>query len=131
MAVKTYLLEVDGDKNVSINFKVNEFKCSDNSTKVLICEDLVYLVQKIREHYETVVTITSGYRTFEYNKSIGGTIKSQHLKGKAVDIQVKNIQPNEVYEFCKTIMVTGGLGNGKSFTHIDTRNNEELLTFEY
>lgn len=37
------------------------------------------------------VYITSGYRTPEYNKIVGGAPRSQHLKGNAADIYVNNL----------------------------------------
>ena len=44
------------------------------------------VVQKVRDHFGVTV-INSGYRGPELNKAIGGSEKSQHCKGEAVDIE--------------------------------------------
>jgi hypothetical protein len=41
MSVKTYSLKKDGEKNITKNFKVKEFKCNDGSDKILISTETV------------------------------------------------------------------------------------------
>ena len=36
------------------------------------------------------MTITSGYRTASHNTKVGGSRSSQHLLGRAADIQVQD-----------------------------------------
>lgn len=57
MGVKTYSVKTDGSKKLSENFKVSEFKCNDGSDKVLISDELVTLLQKIRDHFGAAVVI--------------------------------------------------------------------------
>ena len=44
------------------------------------------------------IRVTSGYRSPKLNRSIGGSTKSQHCKGQAVDIQFwdKGVMKNKV-----------------------------------
>ena len=44
------------------------------------------VVQKVRENFGVTV-INSGYRGPALNKAVGGSEKSQHCKGEAVDIE--------------------------------------------
>ena len=44
------------------------------------------LLQPVRNHLGPI-RISSGYRSKELNRAIGGSNKSQHSKGEAVDIQ--------------------------------------------
>ena len=44
------------------------------------------LLQPLRNHLGPI-RISSGYRSKELNRAIGGSTKSQHSKGEAVDIQ--------------------------------------------
>ena len=44
------------------------------------------LLQPLRDHLGPI-RISSGYRSKELNRAIGGSRKSQHSKGEAVDIQ--------------------------------------------
>ena len=69
------------------------------------------------------ITITSGYRTPEYNAYIDGAKKSQHMYGTATDIKVKNISPSQVYEVANRLYKDGGVSKYDSFTHVDVRGH--------
>ena len=53
--------------------------------------NMMYLVQyvldPIREAYGQPIIVTSGFRSSELNKAIGGSNSSQHTKGQAADIE--------------------------------------------
>ena len=122
MAVKTYSVKSQGNITLSTNFKVKEFSCKDGSDKVLIDSDLVELLQKIRTHFNSPVTINSAYRSSTYNAKIGGASKSQHVYGTAADIVVKGIAPLEVAKYAEYCLGNkGGIGLYSSFTHVDVR----------
>jgi len=46
----------------------------------------VRVFQPIRDHFETPIGISSGYRSEALNKAIGGSKTSQHSKGQALDL---------------------------------------------
>ena len=122
--VKTYSVKKDGSTYLKPNFKVKEFACNDGSDAVLISDELVDLLQKIRDHFGVAVTINSGYRTSSYNKKVGGVSNSQHVKGTAADIVVKGIDPLTVGQYVEYIMPDhGGIGVYQTFTHVDVRTN--------
>lgn len=119
---KTYSRKLDGNKNLSVNFKVKEFACKDGSDYILIDTELVKMLQKIRDHFKKPITINSAYRNSKYNKIIGGVSNSQHTKGTAADIVVLGYQPKVIAEYIESIMPDkGGIGLYSSFVHIDTR----------
>ena len=74
MSVKTYSLAKDGDKQLTENFKVREFRCKDGSDKILIDDNLPKLLQTIRDAFGKPITINSAYRTPAYNKKVGGAV---------------------------------------------------------
>ena len=122
--VKTYSVKKDGSTYLSNNFKVKEFACNDGSDTVLISDELVDLLQKIRDHFRVAVTINSGYRTSTYNKKVGGATNSQHVKGTAADIVAKGVDPLTVGQYVEYIMPDhGGIGVYQTFTHVDVRSN--------
>ena len=122
--VKTYSVKKDGSTYLSNNFKVKEFACNDGSDTVLISDDLVDLLQKIRDHFGVAVVINSGYRTSAYNKKVGGVSNSQHVKGTAADIVVKGVDPLTVGQYVEYIMPDhGGIGVYQTFTHVDVRTS--------
>ena len=71
MSIREYNLSKDGTRQFSPSFKVREFGCK-GSDVVLIDDELVVLLQCIREHFGKPVHITSGYRTKEHNVAVGG-----------------------------------------------------------
>lgn len=123
MTVKTYYVSKDGNKKLSDNFKVKEFACKDGSDKVLIDTDLVVLLQKIRNHFNKPVKITSGYRSESHNKKVGGTKNSYHLVGMASDIQITGVNPILVAMYCEKLNA-GGIGVYSNFVHVDTRKKK-------
>ncbi len=44
------------------------------------------IFQKIRDHFEVPIGVSSGYRSEELNSAIGGSSTSQHCKGQALDL---------------------------------------------
>ena len=83
MAIKEYSRARDGEKKLSPSFRVREFACNDGSDPVMIDEELVVVLQCIREHFGKPLHITSGYRTGSYNArpDVNGSKTSQHLLG--------------------------------------------------
>ena len=50
-----------------------------------LCDNVL---QKIRDHYNKVVSVSSGYRSPELCVSIGSSVNSQHAKGQAADFEI-------------------------------------------
>ena len=136
MAIKQYSLARDGAKQLSPAFKVREFRCRDGSDAIMIDLTLVVLLQAIREHFGKPVTITSGYRTAAHNTAVGGAKSSQHLLGRAADIQVQDTDPLAVAAYAESLMPGwGGVGRypvkpgrAKGWVHVDTRPNKSRWT---
>ena len=83
-------------------------------------------LEVLREHFQKPITINSGYRSPEHNAKIGGTENSQHLLGKAADVVIDGISPDEVADAIEFLiegkmMKQGGLGRYVDFTHYDIR----------
>lgn len=49
-------------------------------------KDLLEKVNAFLEHYQGEVKMTSGYRSPEHNKKIGGARSSKHMSGEAIDL---------------------------------------------
>lgn len=63
----------------------------DNSFDVQSYENFRYLVEQVltpvRQHFDEPLIITSGFRSLELNREIGGSHTSWHLYGCAADIK--------------------------------------------
>lgn len=115
----------DWNLRVSEHFRAREFRCKDGTGRIVIDSQLVDYLEKIRAHFKRPVIINSAYRTKEHNTKVGGSKNSQHLLGKAADIVVQGIAPDDVYKYCCEIIGNnGGVGKYKTFTHIDVRGNK-------
>ena len=136
MAIKQYSLAKDGAKQLSPAFKVREFRCRDGSDAIMIDQTLVVLLQAIREHFGKAVTITSGYRTAAHNAAVGGAKSSQHLLGRAADIQVAGVSVEDVASYAESLMPDWGgvgrypvkAGRAKGWVHVDTRAKKSRWT---
>ena len=50
-----------------------------------LCENIL---QPVRDHYATPVTVSSGFRSEELCVAIGSSVNSQHAKGQAADFEI-------------------------------------------
>jgi len=64
----------------------------------LLCERVL---QPVRDHFNHVVSISSGYRSSELCIAIGSSLESQHAKGMAADFEIFGIGNNEVSDWIK------------------------------
>lgn len=121
--VREFSLKTDGETQLSADFKVSEFRCKDNSDKILIDVDFVKrMLQAIRDHFGAPVSINSGYRTENYNALIGGAKASYHMQGRAFDIVVEGHTPLEVAKYAQTLNINGII-QYDTFVHVDSRSN--------
>ena len=126
----------DGTRKLSANFTVAEFACKDGSDPVFVDSSLAALLQKIRDHFGRPVVITSGYRTAAHNAAVGGSKSSQHLLGRAADIQVQGVSVEDVAAYAESLLPGWGgvgrypvkAGRAKGWVHVDTRPNKSRWT---
>lgn len=62
-----------------------------------------HIFQPIREHFGKPIHVSSGYRSKDLNKAIGGSQTSQHSRGQAIDIDMdgSDISNRDVFMFIK------------------------------
>lgn len=128
--VRTYSVKKDGNSVFKIdghatNFKVKEFSCHDGSDVVKIDSDLIIKLQALRDIIDTPIVINSGYRTTEYNKRIKGAPRSQHIYGKAADIAISGVSPEEVAKKAEALGFMG-IGLYDWGCHVDTRKTKSF-----
>ena len=107
---------------ISQHFTAEEFACNHcgKSHPDGVPQELLTILEAVREHYGTPVNINSGYRCPTHNKNVGGAINSYHMKGLAADFWMKNVDPHTVYRDLNQNH-EGGLGDYNTFTHVDVR----------
>jgi len=110
---------------LSKNFSRQEFECGCGCGFATVDIELLKVLEKIRSHFGSPVTITSGCRCAEYNDKVGGSYGSKHKQGIACDIRVRNVIPSTVYDFIDNFApMKYGIGLYSSWVHIDVRNKK-------
>ena len=102
-------------------FTRGEFACQCGCGFDTVDAETLQVLEQVREEFGPV-RVTSACRCPEHNAAVGGSPTSQHVRGRACDIIVAGVNPDEVADFVEEILVfTGGIGRYATFTHIDTR----------
>lgn len=118
------------------NFKINEFECKGNlkdcqcKISADVKNNLIKLadqLQILRDKVGKPIKINSAFRCEAWNEKCGGAKHSQHKFGKAADIVIDGMTPNEVHELvCEMVELGqinfGGIGKYNTFTHVDIRD---------
>tara|TARA_R100000329_G_C7545078_1_gene192502 strand:- start:198 stop:602 length:405 start_codon:yes stop_codon:yes gene_type:complete len=105
-------------------FSEEELRCKGTGELKMMEEFMAKLIL-LREKVNQPLVISSGYRTPEYNKRIGGSSKSAHILGQAVDIVCSGTKAHTILMHALELGFTGiGVkqhGDHKSrFIHLDT-----------
>ena len=83
-------------------------------------EEFLELIDCAREEAEIPFKITSGFRTEEHNKKVGGVENSSHLKGCAADIACGNSEKRSIMVRALINVGFTRLGISKTFIHVDS-----------
>ena len=62
----------------------------------LLC---THILQPVRDHFERVVSVSSGYRSPELCLAIGSKTTSQHAKGEAADFEIFGVSNKELADW--------------------------------
>ena len=97
--------------NLTKNFSLNELTKSqtaerkgiDNTPSTEHQENLKRLcesiLQRIRDHFGQVVSVSSGYRSVELCVAIGSSTGSQHARGEAADFEIFGVSNKELADW--------------------------------
>jgi len=109
--------------DVSEHFSRIEFKCRCGECDFDAVDiELVSNLEDCRAYFSRPLIILSACRCPIHNAKVNGSLKSQHLRGKAADIVVQGIPPDAVADFFeKMFPESGGVGRYDTFTHRDVR----------
>ena len=116
----------NGISNMPIALHIENFK--------LLAEKVF---EPVRLHFGCPIHISSGYRSIELNKCIGGSLTSQHCTGEAIDIDMDNstsgVTNKMVFDYIKDNLVFDQIINefDYSWVHVsyaaNGRNRKQAL----
>ena len=113
-------------------FTLDEFDSPDyKGSGVNMDDNFLELLNNAREIAGIPFKITSGYRTENHNKKVGGVSNSSHLNGFAADIAIGSGQ--ERYIVLNALIKAGfkRLGIAKTFIHCDTDISKSNSVWTY
>ena len=87
--------------NTAKRLGINNMPSNDVLINMQVTAEKIF--EPLRTHYNEPIYISSFYRSVELNKAIGGSSKSQHCHGEAIDIddvysKIKNV---DFFEYIK------------------------------
>ena len=68
------------------------------------------LLRSIEGHFHRPLTVTSGCRSHQHNRSIGGARESWHLRCMAADVKVDGVSKGAVAHYAAGLGGRGGIG---------------------
>ena len=93
------------EEMVKTNSKLYNEPCQAEFSNLYdLCFNVMEPVRKLLSDYAkrvVMIQITSGYRSYEVNKWVGGKEKSQHLNGKAADFVPSGVKMTIAYELIR------------------------------
>ena len=114
------------------NFSPSEFDSPDlDGSGHRMDKSFLDRLQAARKLAGIPFKITSGYRTKEHNKKVGGSISSSHLKGVAADIYCEN--SGQRFLIVKCLLNAGfkRIGIGDKFIHVDSDKSKLSAIWHY
>ena len=108
------------------NFSRSEFACR-HCGRIEVSDELADGLQDLRTMAGAPVIIDSGYRCPAHNRAEGGTLRSWHLTGDAVDCRIRGLTLRGAYSLALRIPAfdRGGIGLYPDalypFIHLDAR----------
>jgi hypothetical protein len=83
----------------------------------------VRVAQQAREHFGRPMIVNSGYRDPDYNRAVGSSPGSQHVRFTAMDVRIAGVTPRGLYDWFVQHPEAGRMGIGlyPTFVHIDKR----------
>ena len=110
------------------HFRNTEFTMGGENVFDKMNKHLLEQLDELREFVNEPLKINSSYRSLDYNRSIGGSTKSQHLTGNAVDLHCDNgTLRGKIVHHALNLGLSVGIA--KSFIHVDNRDNQIVFTY--
>lgn len=100
------------------------------------------ILDSIRERWHSPIRVTSGYRSKQLNKAVGGSRTSQHLVGEAADIVPTNGDVRGLFILIKRMINNGEIEVGQAileyggssrprWIHVSLRNSRHHNEIRY
>lgn len=108
------------------HFSRAEMQCP-RTQRCMMRPEFMEALEKVRVAYGKPMVITSGFRSAEHNKHVGGAPFSQHLFGNAVDISITNA--SDRFLLVREAIRHGftGIETSSKHVHLDLRTSTPVF----
>jgi uncharacterized protein YcbK (DUF882 family) len=115
--------------DITEHLSVWELECKCGQCKFLVNKHLILRLQEVRYAMDEPLIINSAYRCELYNERVGGSAKSYHTKGRAVDICTRGWTSQKRMRLLESALYHDfrGIGLARNYMHIDTRKGPTKL----
>jgi uncharacterized protein YcbK (DUF882 family) len=116
----------------SEHFSEKELACHHCGVNGVV-QELLDALELLRAKLGKPIIVDDAYRCPVHNAAIGGVADSQHVLGRAADIQVKGKTARELYQIGLLVPQIKGLGvnDQKQYLHVDVRETVYLAQWCY
>ena len=102
----------------------------EDETVIKILEKVArFIFQPLRDAFGCPIYVSSGYRCPDLNRAIGGSKRSQHMEGRALDLDA------DVYQNCTNAQIFNWIKNNLDFDQIvwefGTEDNPDWVHVSY
>lgn len=118
--------------NLTKNISRHEIACNCGCGFDSIDIETINVVQECCDHFaeelgleKVFLGVNSGCRCLTWNAFQGSASTSQHTLARAIDFHIIEVAPRIVYKYLNEKYPNCyGIGNYKSFTHLDTKSGK-------
>ena len=108
------------------------FSCPCGDCGARPTDNLVRILNDVREQAGVAMVVTSGPRCRPYNITIGGATYSEHLDGDAADISATDSRTRFLIVRAAVECGINRIGIGKTFVHLGiSQTNDPLVMWVY
>ena len=127
---KNLTLEEVTKSNTAIKNGLDNNPTEEHLDNLVILAERVF--QPIRERFGVPIGISSGYRSKDLNRIIGGSLTSQHSKGEALDLDADmfgGVKNSEIFYFIRDniefdqLIWEFGNGSEPDWVHVSYKEN--------
>ena len=92
------------------------------------------VLEPLRQHLGKPIIVTSGYRSKELNKAVGGVENSQHLVGEAADLRIESEKQGRewmawIMDNCEFDQLILERNSKATWLHVSCKRNRQEVKF--
>lgn len=92
------------------------------------------VLEPLRQHLGKPIIVTSGYRSKELNKAVGGVENSQHLVGEAADLRIESEKQGRewmawIMDNCEFDQLILERNSKATWLHVSCKRNRQKVKF--